>query len=140
MKFWTALILLWGGMAAADYPLMVFRQTTTPVTKAAFFKASCGVHAQFRGAFDEFWFAGGKPLCKIDVCLAELKKFAALLNLSIGDTDEFTVRIRNPRGTKAVRVDPRGETPLTSNYDAARDELVVRIPNLGGWQIATVFL
>lgn len=78
MKFWTALILLWGGMAAADYPLMVFRQTTTPVTKAAFFKASCGVHAQFRGAFDEFWFAGGKPLCKIDVCRAELKKFAAL--------------------------------------------------------------
>ena len=75
MKFWTALILLWGGMAAADYPLMVFRQTTTPVTKAAFFKASCGVHAQFRGAFDEFWFAGGKPLCKIDVCRAELKKF-----------------------------------------------------------------
>lgn len=63
-----------------------------------------------------------------------------LLNLSMGDTDEFTVRIRNPRGRQATLADPRGARPAAAAYDAAKDELVVTVPNLGGWQIATVFL
>ena len=63
-----------------------------------------------------------------------------LLNLSMGDTDEFTVRIRNPRGRAATFATPRGEQAAVSVYDAAKDELVVTVPNLGGWQIATVFL
>lgn len=63
-----------------------------------------------------------------------------LLNLSIGGTDAFTVRIRNPRSRQAVLVDVCGERSAQSSYDAARDELRVMIPNLGGWQIATVFL
>ena len=63
---------------AADYPLIVFRQTSTPVRRAEFFKASCGVHAKYRGAFDEFWFGGGKPLCRIDVCRKVLKEYEAL--------------------------------------------------------------
>ncbi len=63
-----------------------------------------------------------------------------LLNLSMGDTDEFTVRIRNPRGRATTFATPRGEQAAVSVYDAAKDELVVTVPNLGGWQIATVFL
>ena len=52
----------------------------------------------------------------------------------------FPVRIRNPRGRAATFATPRGEQAAFSVYDAAKDELVVTVPNLGGWQIATVFL
>ena len=63
-----------------------------------------------------------------------------LLNLSIGDVDDLTVRIRNPRGLRATLADPRGERAIPVSIDADRDELIVTIPRLGGWQIATVFL
>ena len=63
-----------------------------------------------------------------------------LLNLSMGDTDEFTVRLRNPRGRSATLATPRGEQAAQAAYDASKDELVVTVPNLGGWQICTLFL
>ena len=65
----------------------------------------------------------------------------SILNLSIGGTDEFTVKIRNPRSTKPELMGTRGPArPAKCAYDAAKDELVVTIPDLPGWQIATVFL
>ena len=64
-----------------------------------------------------------------------------LLNLSIGDTDEFTVKIRNPRGLKPVLASPqRPDVTLESVHDASSDELQVAVPNLAGWQICTIFL
>jgi len=62
----------------ADYPLVVFRLTGSPVHNSEFFKASCEVHAKYKGAFDEFWYGGGQPLCKIEVCREDLRKMAAM--------------------------------------------------------------
>ena len=65
----------------------------------------------------------------------------SILNLSIGGTDEFTVKIRNPRSTKPELMGTRGPArPAKCTYDAKKDELVVTIPNLPGWQIETIFL
>jgi hypothetical protein len=64
-----------------------------------------------------------------------------LLNLSIGDTDAFTVKIRNPRGLKPVLASPQHpDVPLESVHDASRDELQVTLPGIAGWQICTIFL
>ena len=63
-----------------------------------------------------------------------------ILNLSVGDTDAFEVRIRNPHSRQALLAGPRGERPASASFDEVGDELRVTIPNLGGWQIVTVFL
>ena len=45
-----------------------------------------------------------------------------LLNLSIGDTDAFTVKIRNPRGLKPVLASPQHpDVPLESVHDRRPD-------------------
>jgi len=62
-------------------------------------------------------------------------------NVSMGDTDEFTVKIRNPRGLKPVLAEPdRADQPAKCVYDAAKDELVVTVPNVRGYHPLTVFL
>ena len=64
-----------------------------------------------------------------------------LLNLSMGDTGAFEVRIRNPRGQKVVYETPKGTVPgVKTTYDAAKDELRVTLPDLVGWHIGTIFL
>ena len=63
-----------------------------------------------------------------------------VLNISIGDVEDLAVRIRNPSGKDVFVDSPHGSCRLEGVVDAARDELVVRLPRLGGWQIATVFL
>ena len=64
-----------------------------------------------------------------------------LLNLSIGDADAFTVKIRNPRRLKPVLASPqRLDVTLECVHDASRDELQVVVPDLAGWQICTIFL
>ena len=65
-------------VGGADYPLIAFRLTDSPVRDPEFFKASCEVHAKYKGAFDEFWFGGGKPLGKIKFCREDLRKMSAL--------------------------------------------------------------
>jgi len=65
-------------VGGADYPLIVFRLTDSPVRSPEFFKASCEVHAKYKGAFDEFWYGGGKPLGKIEFCREDLRKMSAL--------------------------------------------------------------
>lgn len=61
---------------SSPYPFIVFRLTGSPTRKPDFFRQSCAVHAKYKGAFDDFWFGGGKPLCKLDVCRADLRAFA----------------------------------------------------------------
>lgn len=65
-------------VGGAGYPLIAFRLTDSPVRDPEFFKASCEVHAKYKGAFDEFWFGGGKPLGKIEFCREDLRKMSAL--------------------------------------------------------------
>jgi uncharacterized C2H2 Zn-finger protein len=64
-----------------------------------------------------------------------------LLSLSIGDTDEIHVRVRRPTGAKPMWM--RGKraeaTPLLTLPGKLPGEIVVRLPNLPGWQIGTIF-
>ena len=80
MKRFVLLALVASAQAVggADYPLIVFRLTGSPVRSPEFFKASCEVHAKYQGAFDEFWYGGGKPLGKIEFCREDLRKMSAL--------------------------------------------------------------
>jgi len=62
---------------ADDYPFIVFRLTGSPLRKPDFFRETCKVHAKYKGAFDDFWYGGGKPLCKLDACREDMRAFAA---------------------------------------------------------------
>ena len=87
---------------------------------------------------------------RIDVCrplriLPRVREDGALdsvtiLNLSIGDTDEVKVRVRNPASEKVfwqgVKQKP---SALAVDRGAAPNERVITIPNLTGWQIVTLF-
>ena len=65
-----------------------------------------------------------------------------LLNLSIGDTDEIKLRLRNPASECAMMMDTKGNAPnpLAVVPGALPKERVVVIDNIPGWQICTVFL
>ena len=63
-----------------------------------------------------------------------------ILNLSIGDTDELKVRVRNPASERAFLQGVKlGLSPIALERGAAANERVAVIPNLSGWQIATIF-
>ena len=63
-----------------------------------------------------------------------------ILNLSIGDTDELKVRVRNPVSEKAfIQGIGQSLSPLALERGAAANERVITISNLSGWQIATIF-
>ena len=61
---------------AGEYPFIVFRLTGSPNNKPEFFRQSCAVHAKYKGAFDDFWYGGGKPLCKLEFCREDLRAFS----------------------------------------------------------------
>ena len=61
---------------AGEYPFIVFRLTGSPNNKPEFFRQSCAVHAKYKGAFDDFWYGGGKPLCKLEFCREDLRTFS----------------------------------------------------------------
>lgn len=65
-----------------------------------------------------------------------------LLNLSIGGTDELRVRIRRPVSREVFMQTPAMAEPIAVGCEdgASPEELVVAIPELPGWQIATLFL
>ena len=65
-----------------------------------------------------------------------------LLNLSIGGTDELRVRIRRPVSREVFMQTPSMAEPIAVECEdeASPEELVVVIPDLPGWQIATLFL
>ena len=66
-----------------------------------------------------------------------------LLNCSIGETDELTLKVRRPVGAVAEFWVPResrdGGTSLVCVPSGREGEFVVRLPSLRGWQIGTVF-
>ena len=63
-----------------------------------------------------------------------------ILNLSIGDTDEFKVRVRNPVSEMAfLQSAKQSPSLLALKRCSAANERVVTIPNMTGWQIATIF-
>ena len=63
-----------------------------------------------------------------------------ILNLSIGDTDELKVRVRNPASETAFwQGAKQGLSSIALERGAAANERVVTIPNLAGWQIVTIF-
>ena len=63
-----------------------------------------------------------------------------ILNLSIGDTDELKVRIRNPVSDSAIIQGVKhAPSPITVERCLAKNERMVTIPNLPGWQIVTIF-
>lgn len=61
---------------AGEYPFIVFRLSGSPNNKPEFFRQSCAVHAKYKGAFDDFWYGGGKPLCKLEFCREDLRTFS----------------------------------------------------------------
>ncbi len=67
-----------------------------------------------------------------------------LLNLSIGETGLLEVRVRRPAGAAALLQSPGMAAPATASAaPGARGpapELVVALPGLAPWQIATIFL
>ena len=65
-------------LLATSAALVSMRLTDSPVRRPEFFKSACEVHAKYRGAFDEVWYGGGKPLCRIGVCRDDLRKMAKL--------------------------------------------------------------
>ena len=64
-----------------------------------------------------------------------------VLNLSIGDTDEIEVRVRNPASGRAFWQDAKlsAPVPVALRPGASANERVVKIANLSGWQIGTIF-
>ena len=64
-----------------------------------------------------------------------------ILNLSIGDTDELKVRVRNAVASKAVWQDAKMSVPkpVPCAPGAAVNEQVVTLANMTGWQAGTIF-
>lgn len=64
-----------------------------------------------------------------------------IVNLSIGDTDELKVRVRNAASSKAVWQDAKMSAPksLPCAPGAAANEQVVTLANMAGWQGGTIF-
>ena len=63
-----------------------------------------------------------------------------LLNLSIGDTDAFSVRVRRPVGGGGILRDPKGrEEAFALETGLSPAEGVARIENIPGWGVATLF-
>lgn len=93
---------------------------------------------------------GGNFPVRIDACrplriLPRVREDGTLdsvtiLNLSIGDTDELKVRVRNPASERAILQGVKQKAlSVAVERGAAANERVVTIPNLTGWQIVTVF-
>ena len=64
-----------------------------------------------------------------------------IINLSIGDTDELKVRVRNAVSSRAVWQDAKmsAPKPLPCVAGAAANEQVVTLANMAGWQAGTIF-
>ena len=73
---WTRLDAGESAVGKAGYPLVVFRLTAKPYNNPDFFRQTCEVHRKYPGAFDDFWFGGGNPLCRTNLCDGILRTFA----------------------------------------------------------------
>ena len=93
---------------------------------------------------------GGTFPVRIDACrplrvLPRVREDGALdsvtiLNLSIGDTDAFTVRVRRPVSRDGLSLSAKGKAKTFHVAPGATDdEGLVEISNLPGWRIITLF-
>ena len=93
---------------------------------------------------------GGKFPVRVDACrplriLPRIREDGTLdsvtiLNLSIGDTDAFTVRVRRPVSRDGLFLSAKGKgKPFHVASGATDDEGLVEISNLPGWRIITLF-
>ena len=63
-----------------------------------------------------------------------------ILNLSIGDTDAFTVRVRRPGSRDGISLSTKGKAKMFHVAPGVTDdEGLVEISNLQGWRIITLF-
>ncbi|MBR1587174.1 MAG: hypothetical protein IJ658_02505 [Kiritimatiellae bacterium] len=64
-----------------------------------------------------------------------------IVNLSIGDTDELKVRVRNAASSRAVWQDAKMSSPkpLRRAEGVAANEQTVTLANMAGWQVGTIF-
>lgn len=64
-----------------------------------------------------------------------------ILNLSIGDTDELNIRVRRPVSTQVLMQTAKMQTPQKLNCEigANKDEFVVTLATIPGWQAVTLF-
>jgi hypothetical protein len=66
-------------------------------------------------------------------------KSVSLMNMTIGESGELTLRIKNPAGNKFVFIGQYAEEQeLTAKIE--NEEYVLTIPNIPAWSIATVFI
>jgi hypothetical protein len=64
-----------------------------------------------------------------------------IINLSIGETDELKVRVRRPVSTSVQMQTPKMSMPqkLSCEKGANKDEFVVTLDSIPGWQSVTLF-
>ena len=64
-----------------------------------------------------------------------------ILNLSIGSTDEITVRVRRPvsRTAQLQTATMAAPEPVACAPGSTPEEVVVTLPDIAGWQIVTLF-
>ena len=64
-----------------------------------------------------------------------------LLNLSIGDTDELKIRVRQPVSPKAFLQTAKMDSPIPVACEASglSNESVITLDNIPGWQIISLF-
>lgn len=120
--------LVAGGFAAvaAEPPLVSYRLSSRFLREPEAFRRMNDVLRRHPKAIDECWFGGGKPLCRLDVCVRDIARMAALK----ADAEAADVTVMSARGDMV---------PLATRPGDRDDEILVRVPNLGGWQILTVF-
>ena len=93
---------------------------------------------------------GGKFPVRVDACrplriLPRVREDGTLdsvtiLNLSIGDTDAFTVRVRRPASRCGLLASAKGDVKAFQVAPGATDvEGRIEIPNLPGWCVVTLF-
>ena len=93
---------------------------------------------------------GGKFPVRVDACrplriLPRVREDGTLdsvtiLNLSIGDTDAFTVRVRRPASRCGLLASAKGDVKALQVAPGATDvEGRIEIPNLPGWCVVTLF-
>ena len=63
---------------AAEPPLVSYRLSSRFLREPEAFRRMNDVLRRHPKAIDEYWFGGGKPLCRLDVCVRDIARMAAL--------------------------------------------------------------
>lgn len=118
------------GATHTNWPFIVIRHTWAINEAPEVFAKLMESHYRYRGACDDFWFCTDGRLDSVTI-----------LNLSIGETDELKVRVRRPVSTSVQMQTPKMSMPqkLSCEKGANKDEFVVTLDSIPGWQAVTLF-